>query len=214
MRKHKTKNADAAALAEGYGVSLERAKQALAADAPRPSVPAQEKPADPAEAQPTPTVDAADRGPQKTSSELAMVFFLGRERMESELIRLGLRGPADDGQTRYPLAEVSRRLAAEDATRFGGIVELVTNFTSNPQLAAKIVEEAIDEEMARWIAENSLHGKIADLKTTLLIRFQKSHRYQAARRSGDALQELAAIQEFGTALLAAVSAEGDTSHAG
>ncbi len=202
MSHGRSKNAEAAALAASYGVGLEQAAKALEEDAPRPAV---EKTPDPAEVLPKSTVAPADSGPRKTSSELATLFFLSRDQMENELVRLELRGPADDGQTRYPLAEISHRFAGEDASRFGGIVELLANFTTDTGLAAQIVEEIIGEELERWISANGLRAEIADLKKTLMIRFKKTHSYQMARGSGDRWRELAAIQELGSALLDATA---------
>ena len=208
-------NAKAAKLAENWGISVARAEEALAEDAPRPSVPAGEKPADQAEAQPTPTVDAADPGPRATSSQLAALHCLSRDQMEAVLVRLGLRGPADDGATLYSVAGVARRLAEEDNARIAAAAELLVNFTADSGLAAKIVEEVVGEEVDRWISESSLYAEIADLKKMLLIRFKKTHRFQMARRAADAWGELAALQEFRAALVAAISAsqpkaKGDT----
>jgi hypothetical protein len=201
-------------LAETYGIPVARAEEALAADAPHPSVASQEKRADPAEARPEPTAPE-DAGPRATSSQLATIHCLSRDQMEAELVRLGLRGPADDGATLYSVAGVARRLAEEDDSRFAAAAELLVNFTADSGLAAKIVEEVIGEAVERWIAENNLHAEIADLQKTLLIRFKKTHCYQMAKRSGDSWGELAALQEFGAALVVAASAaqpkaEGDT----
>lgn len=199
----KKNNADAVALAEGYGVSLNQAKTALEEDAPRPTAMAEEKPAD--QVLPKSTVAPADSGPRATSTQLAVFYCLSRDQMESELVRLGLRGPADDGSSLYPIVEVSRRLAEEDSSRITAAAELLVNFTADPGLAAKIVEGVIGEEIQRWISENSLHAEIVDLKKRLLSRFKKTHSYQMAKGSGDCWRELAAIQKFGSALLDATA---------
>lgn len=216
MSHGRSKNAKAATLAAEYGVSQQRANQALEEDAPRRTAPPGEKSENPAEARPESA--AEDGGPRMTSTQLASLHCLSRDQMESELVRLGLRGPADDGSTVYPAAEVSRRFADEDNTRFAAAAELLAGFTSNAALGEKILQEICDEEVEQWISANSLRAEIADLKKAIWTQFRKSHAFQAARRSGDFWRELAEIQEFERTLLDAIAArpkaERETSHGG
>ncbi len=222
MEKRRLKNAKATALAASYGVSLEQAAKAVEDGAPKPTTPVE--PADLAEARsepavqvPAPSQASAPAGRFLTSVELANERHMSRDQMEMLLRRMGLRNDGHDGTTRYDESLLGQRLIEEDITRFGGIVELVTAFTSNAGLKEKIIREMYAEAVERWITENDLRAEIADLKKAIWAQFCKSHAYQSAKRAGDSWGELAALQEFGTALLAADSAaqpkaetQGDT----
>lgn len=142
---------------------------------------------------------------EMTSPQLASFYALSRERMEHELVRLGLRDPSHDGATLYPVAEVARRFDEEDHARLAAAGEALVGFTENAALAARIVEGIVAEETERWIAETGLYEGIVALKKNLLIRLQKTNRVQAAKRLGDSAAELAALQDFGAALLGAIN---------
>lgn len=202
MEKRRLKNAKAAALAAAYGVSLGQAAKAVEEDAPRPTVAAGETPADQAAGKPT---APADTGPKATSSQLALFYFLTRDQVEAELVRLGLRGPADDGSTLYPVDEVARRLAAEDSLRVAAAAELTDAFASD-SFVEQAVQEALTEMKEKWLIDSGLHGELAALKQGILAKLKKTHMYQQSQRAGDIWEALAAIEEFGRALLAAISA--------
>jgi|GEM_PF-3330998 len=153
-----------------------------------------------------------------TSRQLAQLHGLDRDRMEAALTRLGLRGPDHDGASLYSTGEVARRFDEEDRLRFAAAGESLASFTENAALAAHIVEGIVAEETERWIAENALLEGVLALKAKLLTWLRKTHRYQTARRLGDAAAELTALQDFGAALLTATrerraaESERDQSH--
>lgn len=167
---------------------------------------------EPPQAQPEPTEPAgqaaaptADSGPRATSGELAVLYCLTRDQMDAELVRLGLRGPRDDGATLYSVTEVARRFSEEDDARIAAAAELTDAF-ANDALVTEAVQEAIAEMQAKWLIDCDLHGELAALKQGILAKLRKMHAYQRTRRAGDIWGELGVLQWFEQTLLAKTAA--------
>jgi len=138
-----------------------------------------------------------------TSRQLASLYCLSRDQAEDLLTRLGLRHPADDGNTKYSMAEIENALEQEDASRVSAAAELTDRF-ANASLVARAVREAFDELKRQWVGEHGLHEDLVAMKEAVLAKLRKSHSFQRARRAGDAWAELGVIETFEQSLLDAI----------
>ncbi len=152
-----------------------------------------------------------------TSSQLATLYCLSRDRMEAELDRLGLRSPQDDGASTYPAAEVARRFEMEDLAKVVGAAELTDRF-SNDSLVRQVVQEVFAELREKWLIDSGLFDEVASLKRGIAAKLAKTHAVQRAQRAGDIWEELTAIERFEQGLLDAVTERRreteEPSHAG
>lgn len=152
MEKRKSKNVNAARLAAEYGVSQERANQALEEDAPRPSVTAQKKPEDSAETRPEPAAEEpASPGPKNllNARELAAAYSMDRDQFEQLLVAVGTQGVDRGDEKRYDAADVAARLAQRDAKAAGAVVVGFDAIQSD-ELAQALLGEVLNSLFEKW----------------------------------------------------------------
>ncbi|MBP7051606.1 MAG: hypothetical protein KBE65_11370 [Phycisphaerae bacterium] len=138
--------------------------------------------------------------PEKlTSVQIAEKFGLSRARVEVVLVELGLRGPGDDGSTRYHMTAVTQALYERDQRQVTALVAHLDGI-ADQVLVRQVAAEAFRELAQRAIADSgSIPQLLHAAKQQIIETVRGTYAFQYARSEGGdigAWRQLAAMEDL------------------